>query len=260
MTYRGSYRGAYSALVEDQDFQRLSPPARHVLLTLRLSPQNNAASMFRIYPDILASQTGYVAIDLDAALAELQCSPSPARPWVFLDGPVLWIRNGLRFDPNINLSNANHRIAVLRALAGLPKTRLLARFCKYYRLPMATARVQADYRVLLPPSRRRRKNKEFESPLPPSAPDDGAARPPNPGAESEPSVLDHQHQSSGRGSRSGQAVHIASVVNGVMPRPPIGRYGEILRQIQSERPEIPLGEQESMALAEFDRQAKGAPR
>lgn len=131
----GTYRGIYSKWVDELDFQVLTPPARHTLLTLRLCPQNNAASIFRYYPEVLRSQTGYPAEILDAALAELECSPSLAAPWIYREWLVVWIRNGLRHDPNIRLADPKHKKAVERAVESLPKLGIVARFCDYYRIP-----------------------------------------------------------------------------------------------------------------------------
>ena len=275
MTYRGLYRGAYSALVEDLDFQQLSPAARHVLLTLRLSPQNNAASMFRLYVEALQLQTGYDVQILESALAELACSPDLSQPWIYRDGTVLWIRNGLRFDPNMHLANVKHRTAVLRAISGLPKSGLLSKFRRYYHLAKGIDVVSDTHPITIREgidtpsgrsrsrsrsrSRKRRKDSE-SSPLPPVAPDDAASRPVNPGVESAPGVLDRDPPSRGHPAGSRQAVHIGSLVNGALPRQPIGRYGEILQRVQAERQELSPDDQSKTALAEFDHELKSAPR
>lgn len=147
----GTYRGIFAKLLDDLDFQALSPQARHVFLTLRLSAQNSAASIFRYYPEIFRAQTGYSNEILDAALAELERSPSPDAPWIFREGPVVWLRNGLRHDPNIRLADKKHMKSIERAVASLPKLKIVASFCDYYRItrpfdgpPRGLARASGD--------------------------------------------------------------------------------------------------------------------
>lgn len=127
---RGTYRGIFSALVDDPDFQALSPQARHVFLTLRVCLQLGPAGIFRYYPAILAEQTGLDPEVIDKALAELA-----AGRWVIREGPILWIRNALRHDPAMRLSDAKHRKTVDRWLSGLPKLHIVLTFCDYYGIP-----------------------------------------------------------------------------------------------------------------------------
>jgi len=87
-----------------------------------------------------------------------------------------------------------------------------------------------------------------------------ASAPGDPGSESAPGELEGEHPSSGHDAGTRPAVHIGSLVNGALPRPPIGRYGEILRRVQAERPEQTPDEHGALALAELDRELKGAPR
>jgi len=128
---RGLHRGIYASLLDDPDFQALSSNARLVLMTARLCAQNTIASIFRYYADTLAAQTGLTRRDLDRALAELRTAR-----WVVYDAAVLWIRNGLRFDPNVRLDkDEKHRKGVERAVAALPRSRVVIEFCSYYGLP-----------------------------------------------------------------------------------------------------------------------------
>src|SRR5262249_53256406 len=134
MANRGLYRGIYSALLDDPDFQTLTAAARHVLLTLRLCSQNSAASIFRYYPEIVMAQTGYSRAVLETTLQELERSPSEESPWIVREGPVVWIRNGLRYDPSLRLADEKHRKAVEKAVAGLPKLEIVVKFCDYYEI------------------------------------------------------------------------------------------------------------------------------
>jgi hypothetical protein len=134
MTRRGVYRGVFSSLIEDPDYQRLTPPARLVLLTLRLCTQAGAAAIFRVYVSMLAEQTGLEVMDVEKALGELACSPSPEKPWIYQEGPIIWVRNALRYDPNLRLADDKHRKSVERAVAALPRLGIVAKFCRYYQI------------------------------------------------------------------------------------------------------------------------------
>ena len=134
MTRRGVYRGIFSSLIDDPDYQRLTPPARLVLLTLRLCSQAGAAAIFRVYVVLVAEQTGIEVSEVEKALGELASSPSPERPWIFRDGPVVWVRNALRYDPNLRLADEKHKKSVERAVAALPRLPIVAKFCRYYEI------------------------------------------------------------------------------------------------------------------------------
>jgi hypothetical protein len=127
---RGVYRGIYSALPDDPDFQRLSPDARLTLLVARVCHQAGPAAIFRYYPELLRLQTGLSAKRLEAAFVELEVGN-----WIYRDGSVMWIRNGLRHDPTTTLANKLHKISIIRWLDGLPKERIVLKFCDYYKLP-----------------------------------------------------------------------------------------------------------------------------
>jgi uncharacterized phage protein (TIGR02220 family) len=127
---RGVYRGIYSALPDDPDFQRLSPVARLTLYTVRLCAQAGPGVIFRYYPELLRRQTGLTGGQLERALAELE-----QERWIVREGVVLWVRNGLRHDPALRLTDRKHRAAVLRALDSLPRLAIVLTFCDYYGLP-----------------------------------------------------------------------------------------------------------------------------
>jgi hypothetical protein len=85
-----------------------------------------------MYPGKLADLTGIPYAEIDAAMVELEVTQ-----WIKRDRSVVWIRNGLKHDPYINLQNVNHVIPIVRHLAGLPQTKLVGEFCAYYGLDPA---------------------------------------------------------------------------------------------------------------------------
>lgn len=129
---RGIFRGIFSHLLDDVDYQKLSSDARHVFLTLRLSVQVGPAAICRIYVSVLAEQTGLDIAVVEKALEELQISPSPEKPWVLREGPIVWVRNGLRHDPHMTVADPKHRLAVQRFISGLPNLPIVIKFCEYY--------------------------------------------------------------------------------------------------------------------------------
>lgn len=138
---RGLWRGVYSAIVDHPDFHVLTPQARLTLLVCRLGSLNNQASIFRYYREPLCVQTGLAPHELEAALCDLETKPSKTEPWIMRDNLILWVRNGLKYDPNLTpTQNEAHRVGILRAVSALPHTPLVTKFMRYYKLGRATPR------------------------------------------------------------------------------------------------------------------------
>ena len=100
MPGRGVHRGVYSSLLDHPDFQALSPSARHVFLTLRISKQAGPAAIFVCYREVLAQQTGLPMRQVERCLAELEQAG-----WLRMEGRIVWIVNGLRHDPTMRMAN-----------------------------------------------------------------------------------------------------------------------------------------------------------
>lgn len=149
MGFRGVYRGVYSALIDDEDFQTLTPEARLILLTLRICRDAGPAVIFRYYPEVVARQTGLTLPGLEQGLVELA-----EAGWVERERSVVWVKNGLRYDPTMRLSNAKHLAAVCRAVAALPKVSLRLKFLEYYQITEAFDRLSQGYRIPIPPEYR----------------------------------------------------------------------------------------------------------
>lgn len=138
---RGVYRGVYSVLMNDPDFRRLSPQAKLVFYTLRLSREAGPGCIFVYDSERLPLVTGMSWKDCQKGLSELQ-----EGQWVLKDQTVMWIRNGLRYDPHLGLTNPKHRLAVIRNLTFLPKVPMIAKYCEYYDLPYPFDRLSNAYR------------------------------------------------------------------------------------------------------------------
>jgi len=129
---RGTYRSLHTALFDDLDYERLSPEARHTLLVLRMGSQSNIACIYRLRINLLTENTGYPIDTLSHTLTELQAP----HEWIAYDGVVVWIKNGLKFDPSWKPDNPKLRRAVEKILSGLPKSLIIKRFCDYYQFDL----------------------------------------------------------------------------------------------------------------------------
>lgn len=128
---RGWFRSVHASMIDDPDYQLLTHEARHTLLTARICDAYGVAGIFRFYPEVLAKQTGLDLKHLLGAIFELQ-----EADWARMDGAsnVLWIVNGLRYDPQVSLDNIRQRAAILNQLRSLPRTPLLGAFLEHYRI------------------------------------------------------------------------------------------------------------------------------
>ena len=131
---RGPYRSVYCVLLNSPEFRSLSRDAKNLLTTLMLTDMANMAHIFVCDEGgllTLSRQSGIPSRTLPKALRELS-----ETHWAYHQDDIIWVRNGLRFDPGISLANENHKKGVLNILKSLPKSEIIARFCKYYALDM----------------------------------------------------------------------------------------------------------------------------
>jgi hypothetical protein len=145
MPSRGVFRGVSSVLFDDPDYQKLPTPARCLLMTLRLCRDAGPAAIFDYSTDKLMRQTGLTAKALESAFRALQ-----AGRWIERDPPIVWVRNGLRYDPLVRLGDPKHKAAILRSIDLLPRRNIVASFCDYYQLPRPSHWVSEDPPKTLP--------------------------------------------------------------------------------------------------------------
>jgi len=124
--HRGEYRPIFRVLLDDPDYQSLTPSARLTLVTVKLDL--GAPGIGVIYGEQLVVQTGLTRDEIEGALTELE-----AARWIKRSGYVLWLKNGLRFEPSFSSRSAASRTHVQRTIAGLPATPLTAEFRAAYR-------------------------------------------------------------------------------------------------------------------------------
>jgi hypothetical protein len=136
---KGSYRYNYEQLVDDDDYQQLSPLAQSIFHTLKLKLGQYGIGVFYVsaLEDIHRRASGEA---IRAALVELeQVKPSGERGWIVRDRNVLWIVNGLKHDPSWVATNKNCRQGAVTFVRSLPKSPLVEAFLAHYGLS-ATAR------------------------------------------------------------------------------------------------------------------------
>ena len=122
---RGEYRSILTVLVDGPDYQALSPAAKLVLLTLKLSLGPAQIGVVPAVEHVLAVRTGLPVADVLVALADLA-------EWVEREGSVVWVIDGLKYEPSISDHNDGHRQSVNAIANALPRLRIVKRFRARY--------------------------------------------------------------------------------------------------------------------------------
>lgn len=154
------YRAVYGSLVDSLEFKQLSPDARATFLILRVSPECGPAGIFLFYLEPLMDRTGLPRERVQNSLDELEQAG-----WIHREQNLLWIRNALRFTPNFNVTNENHRISILKQVRTLPKLAIVRKFCAYYKLdtiPHAIPHAMPDQEEVLVLEKEEEEEKEYE--------------------------------------------------------------------------------------------------
>lgn len=149
MADRGEYRSIYVALVDDPDYRALSPQARLSLLSLKLILGPSGIGVVRALEAELVALTGHSAADVRGAIEELISGD-----WIAVESSVVWLRNGLRYEPSKPLSSENGRKGISAHLEALPRVRLVNRFAEYYGLPIPFPELESPPDPLPDPLRR----------------------------------------------------------------------------------------------------------
>jgi hypothetical protein len=129
---RGTYRSIYGVLLDDPDYQALPEKAQHLFLVLKVTRLSNLAAIFVCDEGgflTLKQQSGIPVPTIKKLLVVLEKAG-----WVYYEAPILWLKNGLKYEPSISLNNKNHIKAVESVLRGLPKRQIVLKFCDYYNL------------------------------------------------------------------------------------------------------------------------------
>jgi hypothetical protein len=137
----GSYRSKYDAIWKDLDYRHLSPIAKCVLDLLKSELGRYGIDVCDT--DAFHKMVNCTTDEIAAALDELERpKPGRARGWIVRDEHMIWIVNGLKYEPSITLGNPNHWSGARKFADELPNLPIVADFLDYYGLlgdPPATA-------------------------------------------------------------------------------------------------------------------------
>lgn len=174
---RGTFRSTFDALADDLEFQDLTPLAQAVWQTLKLKLGQYGISVF--YTAILTEfHRKATAGEIECALQELEeKKASGARGWIVRERNVVWMVNGLRFEPSISLENRNNLAGAKNYLLTLPRLAVVQQFATYYGLSEGAAPPPAQVgNGVAPP---RSASMKGDAP-PPGATGGGGTPPPTP--------------------------------------------------------------------------------
>lgn len=147
---RGAYGVIYRAILASRKFSSLSPTAKLAFYTLKLRLGFAQIDRQGSWPIELADLTGLTETEAAMAINEL-CAADIAQ----FDGKVLWIVDGLRWDPSM-AGNVSPTVAqgIERHLAGLPTCPITHQFRRHY--PQIFGQTSAATLTPLPPTPRKR--------------------------------------------------------------------------------------------------------
>lgn len=126
---RGHYRSIHTVIVDGPDFQALSPGAKLVWYTLKMTLGPSGIDVVPALVATLVERTGADTTQVEKGLAQLE-----AAGWLMRERNVVWMVDGLRHDPHFQLTNQNHRTQVAKHVNGLPSLAIVDAFRAHYGL------------------------------------------------------------------------------------------------------------------------------
>jgi len=159
---RGSWRAIYSSLWDNPDFLKLSPEEKLVFINLRTSPLSHMPCIYIYYKEAISKHTGLSVDVIDRVLHRLSDSLSH-NPWITYRDGIMWVRNGLKYDPNISMKNERQVIAIKNYLKTLPPSTIIEEFCNYYGIGYPIAYSIAERVAIRIKDKDKEKDKEKEN-------------------------------------------------------------------------------------------------
>lgn len=132
MADRGDYRSFYCAFWDNVDTHALSDRGYRVLTTLKGTL--NAAGIGIVYVAQLAERCGKTTAEILTGYTELETAkPDADSGWIIRERNIVWVVNGLRYEPSLTPNNKLHRAFVRdRCLAPLGDVPIVAAFRRHY--------------------------------------------------------------------------------------------------------------------------------
>lgn len=129
MSARGEYRSIHTVLLDSPEFLDLSPEAQLVWFHLKLRLGPSGIDSMPGIEHVLQETTGLTLNAIGDAMGD-----AIRGAWLVRERSVLWLRNGLKFDPTLSLSNKNHMAGIAKHLQSLPKLQIVNDFASYYNI------------------------------------------------------------------------------------------------------------------------------
>lgn len=129
MSERGEHRAIYTVLLQSPEFLELSPDGQLVWFHLKLMLGPAGIDVIPAAEAQLEETTGMGSERVRDGISDAIEVGLLRR-----ERNVLWIPNGLRFEPSRSLENENHVKSIVRHIGGLPKLAIVNDFAEYYGL------------------------------------------------------------------------------------------------------------------------------
>ena len=106
----------YTSIEDDPDFLDLTAEAKLTFYTLKCSPFNNAINLFPAYFEALSRHASLGREQIESGYRELWSAG-----FISCQYPMIWIVNGLKFNPYCDPGNANQLVNIYKLLANMPR-------------------------------------------------------------------------------------------------------------------------------------------
>ena len=111
MADKGNYRSIYSSMPDSEDYSKLSKDSRLLLLTIKICRFNNMANIFFCDEGTIVSLSVMTKIPADE-IKNLLNGELTDTHWIAFRMPILWLINGLKFEPTFNINNSKQKKGV----------------------------------------------------------------------------------------------------------------------------------------------------
>ena len=128
----GEYRPILKSIHGDKRFNSLCSEGRHLFYALKVELGASGIEFIPAYREHFREITDLTRPRIDKGFTDLQ---EKGFLEIEEEGRILWLRDGLKEDPNMSTGNANQRISILKHLRDLPEFPIIREFAKYYSLP-----------------------------------------------------------------------------------------------------------------------------